>query len=63
VARRFSRLFPDDPNLALLKVDIESGAYWDEPSNLCVRAFAYAKVITTGKKHQPTPDEQAKVQA
>jgi len=28
-----------------------------------VRAFAYAKAVTTGKKHQPTPDEQAKVQA
>ena len=62
----FRGFFPkgtDDPNLALIKVDIESGEYWDEPSNLFVRAFAYAKAITTGKKHQPTPDEQAKVQA
>ncbi len=61
----FRGFFPkgsDDPNLALLRVDIESGEYWDSPSNLFVRAFAYAKAITTGEKHQPTADEQAKVQ-
>ena len=61
----FRGFFPkgtDDPNLALIKVEIENGEYWDEPSNMFVRAFAYAKAITTGQKHQPTPDEQAKVQ-
>lgn len=61
----FRGFFPkgsDDPNIALLRVDIESGEYWDSPSNIFVRAFAYAKAITTGQKHQPTPDEQAKVQ-
>jgi general stress protein 26 len=61
----FRGFFPggaDDPNLTLIKVDIENGEYWDEPSNLFVRAYAYAKAITTGEKHQPTPDEQAKVQ-
>ena len=61
----FRGFFPkgkDDPNLALLKVEIESGEYWDSPSNVFVRAYAYAKAVTTGKKHQPTEDEQAKVQ-
>ena len=52
----------DDPSITLIKVEIENGEYWDEPSNLLVRAYAYAKAITTGEKHQPTPDEQAKVQ-
>lgn len=62
----FRGFFPkgaDDPNLTLIRVEIENGEYWDEPSNLFVRAYAYAKAITTGEKHQPTPDEQAKVQA
>jgi general stress protein 26 len=61
----FRGFFPkgsDDPNLALIKVTIEKGEYWDTPGNVFVRAFAYAKAVTTGQKHQPTPDEQAKVQ-
>ena len=61
----FRGFFPkgsDDPNLALLKVTIHNGEYWDSSSNLFVRAYAYAKAVTTGEKHQPTPDEQAKVQ-
>ena len=62
----FRGFFPkgsDDPNLTLIRVDIENGEYWDTPGNVFVRAYAYAKAITTGEKHQPTPDEQAKVQA
>jgi len=63
----FRGFFPkgsDDPNLALIRVDIENGEYWDEPGNVFVRAYAYAyaKAVTTGQKYQPTPDEQAKVQ-
>lgn len=61
----FRGFFPkgvDDPTIGLLKVAIESGEYWDSPGNIFVRAFAYAKAVTTGEKHQPTPDEQAKVQ-
>ena len=60
----FRGFFPkgvDDPNITLIKVAIESGEYWDTPGNIFVRAFAYAKVLATGEKHQPTPDEQAKV--
>lgn len=53
----------DDPSITLIKVEIENGEYWDEPSNLLVRAYAYAKAITTGEKKQPTPEEQSKVQA
>ena len=62
----FRGFFPggsDDPSIALIKVEIESGEYWDSPGNVFVRAYAYAKAVTTGKKHQPTEDEQAKVQA
>lgn len=51
----------DDPNITLIKVEIEKGEFWDEPSNVLIRAYAYAKAITTGERHQPSPDEQSKV--
>ena len=52
---------PEDPAIALLRVTIESGEYWDTPGNVFVRAFAYVKARTTGERYHPTPDEQAKV--
>ena len=61
----FRGFFPkgaDDPNIALIKVTIENGEYWDTPGNVLVRTFAYAKAITTSEKHQPTPDEQTRLQ-
>lgn len=51
----------DDPNLTLLRVDIENGEFWDVPSNALLRAYAYAKAVATGERHQPGPEEQAKV--
>ncbi|WP_234997391.1 pyridoxamine 5'-phosphate oxidase family protein [Hymenobacter roseosalivarius] len=51
----------DDPNISLLKVDIERGEYWDQPSNVLVRAFGYVKAVTTGERYQPTGDEHTKV--
>ncbi|TPG72367.1 pyridoxamine 5'-phosphate oxidase family protein [Hymenobacter nivis] len=61
----FRGFFPkgaEDPNIALIKVTIENGEYWDTPGNVLVRAFAYAKAITTGEKHHATPEEQSKVE-
>lgn len=52
----------DDPNLTLLCVDIDYGEFWDVPSNALLRAYAYAKAVATGERHQPGPDQQAKVQ-
>ncbi|PJJ60579.1 pyridoxamine 5'-phosphate oxidase family protein [Hymenobacter chitinivorans] len=51
----------DDPNISLLRVDISRGEYWDQPSNVLVRAFGYVKAVTTGERYQPTGDEHAKV--
>lgn len=53
----------DDPSIILIKVEIEKGEFWDEPSNVFIRAYAYVKAVTTGEKHQPSPDEQSKVEA
>jgi general stress protein 26 len=51
----------DDPNISLLKVDIQRGEYWDQPSNVLVHAFGYLKAVTTGERYQPTGDEHTKV--
>ena len=44
---------PDDPNIVLLRVDIEHAEYWDTPSSLMVHAYGYIKAITTGKPAKP----------
>lgn len=51
----------DDPNIALLKISIDRGEYWDQPSNVLVRAFGYVKAVATGERYQPTSDEHAQV--
>ncbi|WP_139921691.1 pyridoxamine 5'-phosphate oxidase family protein [Hymenobacter sp. DG01] len=52
---------PEDPNIALLRITIDRGEYWDQPSSVLVRAFGYVKAVATGERYQPTGDEHAKV--
>ena len=40
----------DDPDLALLRVDIEKAEYWDSPGTAIGRAYAIAKARITGNK-------------
>ncbi|GAA4009090.1 pyridoxamine 5'-phosphate oxidase family protein [Hymenobacter fastidiosus] len=40
----------DDPNIMILKIEIEKGEYWDTPSGLLSRAVAYAKAVVTGER-------------
>ena len=39
----------DDPDLALLRVDIEKAEYWDAPGSSIARAYGLAKALSTGK--------------
>jgi general stress protein 26 len=39
----------NDPDLALLRVDIEKAEYWDAPGSAIGRAYGLAKALTTGK--------------
>ena len=41
-----------DPDIALLRIDVQLAEYWDGPSSKMVRAWEYAKSAMTGK----TPD-------
>jgi general stress protein 26 len=43
----------DDPNIMILKVEIDKGEYWDSPSSLLTQAYAYVRALATG---QPSKD-------
>ena len=51
----------DDPNIALLKVTINRGEFWDTPNATLLRAYAYVKAVITGERDQPGPDRQSVV--
>ncbi|MBV8912113.1 MAG: pyridoxamine 5'-phosphate oxidase family protein [Acetobacteraceae bacterium] len=49
----------DDPDLALLKVDVDAAEYWDAPNSTMVQAYGYLKARLTGES--PHPGENQKV--
>lgn len=44
----------DDPDLALLRVDIVSAQYWDAPGSKLVQLFAMVKAMATGESAAKT---------
>ncbi len=48
----------DDPELALLKVDVEQAEYWDSSSSTIVHAVGLVKALTTGKPYRPGDNEK-----
>lgn len=51
----------DDPNLGLLRVDVEKAEYWDSPSSKVVQLIGFAKAIVTGKSYAGEGSEHQKV--
>jgi len=52
----------EDPNIMILKVDVDKGEYWDTPSGLLTRAYAYVRSVVTGEKSDADDvNEHAKV--
>lgn len=43
----------DDPEIALLRVEVQQAEYWDAPSSAMVYAYGYAKAMLTGKSPHP----------
>lgn len=39
----------DDPNLALLKVEVEQAEYWNYSSGILVQALSFVKALVTGE--------------
>lgn len=50
---------PEDPNAALLKVEVEGAEYWDAPSSSLLHAYGYVKARITGEP--PKAGENDKV--
>ncbi len=40
----------DDPNICLLKVDVEQAEYWDSPSSTLVQIVGFVKALVTGQR-------------
>lgn len=49
----------DDPEIALLKVSVETAEYWDAPNSTVLHAYGYVKSVVTGEP--PHPGENKKV--
>ena len=49
----------DDPEVSLLKIDVDAAEYWDAPNSTMVHAFGYLKARLTGES--PDPGENEKV--
>ena len=51
----------DDPNIALLRVTIESAEYWDSPSSKLVQLVGFGKALVTGEPYKPGPGEHGTI--
>lgn len=49
----------DDPDLALIRIEVESAEYWDSPSGTMVYLYGYIKSQLTGAP--PSPGENRKL--
>lgn len=53
--------FPEglnDPQLCLIRVDIETAEYWDSPGSAIVHAFGFVKAAITGRPYKGGENEQ-----
>ena len=49
---------PEDPKIALIRVDCEGAEYWDSPSSTLVHAYGYLKAVTTGEPPHPGANDK-----
>ena len=49
---------PDDPNVALLRVEVSEAEYWDAPSSKMVQVVGFVKAIVTGNTYEPGENEK-----
>jgi general stress protein 26 len=51
----------DDPNIGLLRVDVEKAEYWDSPSSKVVQLIGFTKAMLTGKAYGEEATDHRKV--
>lgn len=52
----------EDPDLCLLRIDVESAQYWDSPSSTVVKIVGFTKAILTGKPYAPGENKKVQIQ-
>lgn len=53
----------DDPNLALIRVDVDQAEYWDSPNSKVVQLAGFVKAIVTGQRAEGGENEKINLQA
>ena len=48
----------NDPQIALLRVNVESAEYWDSPNGKMVQLIGFVKAIVTGEQYHPGENEK-----
>lgn len=48
----------EDPDLALLKVEVDRAEYWDAPEGRLAQVIGFAKAVLTGQPYQPGENEE-----
>jgi len=43
----------DDPQIALIRVDVDHAEYWDPPSSTMVKIVGFVKALATGETYAP----------
>ncbi len=51
----------DDPDIALLKVDVNMAEYWDAPNSTMLHAYGYLKAVVTGEAPHPRGNEKVRL--
>ena len=54
---------PEDPEVALLKVDVDKAEYWDTPGSAVVHLVGFVKATLTGKPFHPGENEKIEMPA
>lgn len=48
----------EDPDIALLSIDVERAEYWDTPSSPVAHLVGFVKAVATGTTYQPGENEK-----
>lgn len=51
----------EDPDIALLKVEVDRAEYWDTPEGRLAQVIGFAKAVLTGQPYQPGENEELKL--
>ncbi|MES2766781.1 MAG: pyridoxamine 5'-phosphate oxidase family protein [Bacteroidota bacterium] len=48
----------DDPNICLLKINVEKAEYWDSPGSAVIHLIGFVKALATGEEYEPGENEK-----